>query len=210
MTGPDVDALPVEAVVFDLGGVLLDWDPAHLYREVLADEAAVEHFLGRVCTLEWHHQHDEGRPMAETIPEHAARHPEHAEAIALWEKRYLDMFAGPIDGTVDVLGELRRAGVPVYALTNMPAEVMPLLLDEYPFLAWFDGMVVSGDERLAKPAREIFDVLCSRFELDPPTTVFVDDRAVNVDAAVALGFRAIPFVSPAQVREELALMGVVA
>lgn len=199
--------MSVEAVVFDLGGVLLDWDPAHLYRQVLADEAAVAHFLGSVCTLDWHHQHDAGRPMAETMPELAARHPEHADAIGLWEERYLDMVAGPIDESVDVLDELVDADVAVYALTNMPAEVMPRLLERFDFLERFLGMVVSGVERMAKPDREIFDLLSARFGLHPPATVFIDDRPVNVEAAAALGYRAIRFESAPALRRELAALG---
>lgn len=196
------------AVVFDLGGVLIDWDPRHLYRTVFHDEEAMERFLAEVCTLEWHDRHDRGHPMAASVAELAATAGEHADAVLLWADRYDDMTAGPIPGTPEVLADLRRAGVPVYALTNMPVEAWPALLERFAFLRELDGAVVSGEERMAKPDREIFDLLVTRFGLDPAETVFVDDRAVNVEAAERLGFVGVRFTSAAELRRELAALGV--
>jgi 2-haloacid dehalogenase len=197
---------PVRAVVFDLGGVLVDWDPRHLYREVFDDAAEMERFLAEVCTLEWHDAHDRGTPMADSVAALAAEAGEHAPAVLLWAERYLDMVAGPIPGTADVVVELKAAGVPVYALTNMPVEAWPGLLERFPVLRAFDGAIVSGEEGMAKPDAEIFELLVTRFGLDPSTTAFVDDRAVNIEAAERLGFVGVLFRSAAQLRQDVYAM----
>jgi 2-haloacid dehalogenase len=198
---------PVTAVVFDLGGVVLDWNPRHLYRRVLPDDDAVEQFLNAVCTLEWHAQHDYGRPMAETIPQLSAEHPEHASTIAIWRERYVEMVAGYIDGMPAVLSELQAVGIPLYALTNMPAEVVPELRAAFPLVDMFEGMIVSGEELVMKPDPEIYHRLATRFDLEPNATVFVDDMPVNVDAAWELGFRAVRFESADALRSTLANWG---
>jgi 2-haloacid dehalogenase len=198
----------VKAVVFDIGGVVLDWDPRHLYRRIFDDEEEVERFLTSVCTLEWHAQHDLGRPMEETIPLLSAEHPQLAAEIAVWRDRYVDMVAGHLEGMVELLAELGRLGVPTYALSNMPAEVLPELLDAFPALADFEGMIISGEERLAKPSPDIFHLLIERFGLEPNETVFVDDVPANVDAAWTLGFLAVRFESAALLRRTLAGWGV--
>jgi 2-haloacid dehalogenase len=198
----------VAAVVFDLGGVLVDWDPRHLYREVFDDEAEMERFLAEVCTLEWHERHDRGHPMADSVAELAATAGEHAGHVLLWSERYLDMVAGPVPGTAEVVRELRARDVPVYALTNMPVEAWPGLLERFAVLRELDGAIVSGEERMAKPDPEIFELLVSRFGLTPATTVFVDDRPVNVEAAARLGFRTLRFTTAAQLRrDQSAIMG---
>jgi 2-haloacid dehalogenase len=191
---------PLEAVVFDLGGVLLDWNPRHLYRKLFDDEAAMERFLTEVCTLEWHAGHDRGVPVARSCAELAARHPEQAELIRAWGERSEEMIAGPIQGTVEILRELRRRGVRLYALTNMEAETYPLRRERYEFLRWFDGTVVSAFEGTIKPEPEIFNRLIERFDLSPPATVMIDDSATNVEAARRLGLIAVHFRSPEQLR----------
>ncbi|MCU1374518.1 MAG: family phosphatase [Actinomycetia bacterium] len=190
-------------VVFDLGGVLVDWDPRHLYRQVLADDDEVERFLAEVCTWEWHTQHDLGRPMAETIPELAALHPEHAAAIALWRERYHDMVAGEVPGTAEVVRELHAAGVRLLVLSNMPADVLHVL-DGFEWLGLFDAVVVSGREGVIKPDPAIYRILVDRHGVDPATAAFIDDRPENVAAATDLGFRGIHFTDAAALRRELA------
>ena len=118
--------MSTKAVVFDLGGVLIDWDPRYLYRKLLADEAAVEEFLATVCTPEWNAEQDRGRPFAEGVAELVERHPEHAAAIAAYRERWPEMVAGDVPGTVEVLADLRAAGVPLYALTNWSAETFAI------------------------------------------------------------------------------------
>jgi 2-haloacid dehalogenase len=196
-------------VVFDLGGVLIDWNPRHLYRKLFQDEAAMEHFLATVCTAEWNDQQDRGRPFAEGIAELVARHPDQAAAIAAWHERWDEMLAGEIAGTVELLAELRTGGRPLYALSNWSAETYLVARGRFPFLEWFDGLVISGEERIAKPDREIFELLLDRFRLEPAATVFVDDAAANVAAAAGLGMDAVLFRDPAQLRDELAARGLV-
>ena len=147
---------PIDAVVFDLGGVLLDWDPRHLYRKLFADDAAMECFLGELCTPEWHHAHDRGVSTAESCAALALRHPRFSQLIWAWSERSEEMVAGDIPGSVDVLRDVKRTGLPCYALTNMEAETYPLRRERFPFLGWFDGTVVSGREGVCKPDPEIF------------------------------------------------------
>lgn len=192
------------SIVFDLGGVLIDWDPRHLYRQVLGSDEEVERFLAEVCTWAWHTQHDAGRPMAETIPELAARHPQHAAAIALWHERYHDMVAGEIPGTADVVRELHEEGAELYVLSNMPADVLHIL-DDFAWLDLFDGVIVSGQEGVVKPDAAIYRILLDRHGVDPATSAFIDDRPENVDAAAALGFRGILFSDAAALRDALGL-----
>jgi 2-haloacid dehalogenase len=189
--------------VFDLGGVLLDWNPRHLYRKLFDDKAEMERFLSEVCTMEWHHAHDLGIPPEQTIPPLAEAHPEYADMIRAWPERSEEMLAGPIEETVEILRELRDAGVPVYALTNMETWTYPGRRERYPFLRWFDGTVVSGFEGVAKPDPEVFELLLDRFGLTPESTLFIDDSAKNVAAARGVGMQAIEFESPARLRERL-------
>jgi len=192
----------ITTVVFDIGGVLLDWDPRHLYRQVLGSEAEVERFLAEVATWAWHTQHDLGRPMAETIPELIAEHPEHAEAISVWHSRYHDMIAGEVPGTADVVRDLHAAGTRLLVLSNMPADVLHVI-EGFEWLDLFDGVVVSGQEGVIKPDPAIYRILVDRHGVDPATAAFVDDRLENVEAATALGFHGIHFTDAATLRAEL-------
>ena len=199
--------MPTDAVVFDLGGVLIDWDPRYLYRKLLADEAAVEEFLATVCTPEWNAEQDRGRPFAEGVAELVERHPAHAAAIVAYHERWMEMLGGEIPGTVAVLAELRAACVPLYALSNWSAETFRLTRGRFPFLEWFDGLVVSGEEGVTKPDRRIFELLIERFGLVPVATVFVDDSAANVRAARAVGMDAVLFRDAARLRRDLTARG---
>ena len=195
------------AVVFDLGGVLLDWNPRHLYRRLFDDEAEMELFLSEVCTLEWHRAHDLGVPPEETSPPLIAAHPEHAEMIRAWTERSEEMLAGPIEDSVEILRRLKAADVPIYALTNMESWTYPGRRERYPFLRWFDGTVVSGFEGVAKPDPRIFALLLDRFGLLAETTLLIDDSKTNVRAARAAGIQAIEFESPASLRRQLEEVG---
>jgi 2-haloacid dehalogenase len=206
MPGP-VEA-PIDAVIFDIGGVLLDWDPRHLYRKLFDDEQAMERFLAEVCTLEWHEANDLGVPFAVTCGELAARHPEYADLIWAWGRRSEEMIAGPIHGTVNILRELRKRSMRCYALTNMEAETYPRRLERYEFLRWFDGTVVSSTEGIVKPDPQIFRRLMDRFDLVPETTLLIDDSARNVAAAAALGMQTVRFASPEDLRRRLEAAGV--
>jgi len=194
-------------VVFDLGGVLIDWDPRHLYRKLFADEEAMEHFLGTVCTHEWHRQHDSGMRMADTVAVLKTRHPGHAEMIEAFRVRNDEMMAGPIADTVAILKELKERGRPLYALSNWPAETFPAAKERFDFLHWFDGILVSGEVGAIKPNPRIYEALIERFSIEPERAVFIDDVEANVAAARQFGIHAIRFTTPDALRAELVELG---
>jgi 2-haloacid dehalogenase len=204
---PTRAGVPIGAVIFDIGGVLLDWDPRHLYRGLFTDEAAMERFLGELCTPEWHAPHDLGVPAARSCRALASRHPDHAELIWAWSERSEEMVGGEIAGSVEVLGELVSAGVPCFALTNMEAETYPLRRERYSFLGWFDGTVVSGQEGVAKPDPEIYLRLLARFGLAAPATLMIDNTEENIESAAGLGMQTLLFTSAVQLRRELRAAG---
>jgi 2-haloacid dehalogenase len=179
---------PPTAVVFDIGGIFLDWDPRNLYRKLFRDEERMEWFLEHICTAEWHDAHDRGRPVAASCTELALAHPEWGAEIAAWSERSEEMVGGAVEDSISVLEELKEAGIPCYALTNMEAETYPGRAERYEFFSLFDGIVVSGQEGIAKPDVAIFELLTRRFRLAPTQTLFIDDRFENVDAARAFGF----------------------
>lgn len=205
---PAVSASSARRVaVFDLGGVLIDWNPRYLYRQVFDDPVQMEHFLAHVCTPEWNACQDAGRSWDEAVDELSARFPHEAARIALYRDRWEDTLGDAIAPTVAVLDELRAAGVALYALTNWSAQTFPVARRRFPFLAWFDGILVSGEERLAKPDPAIFRLLLSRFGIDPAGTAFIDDAPRNVAAASAAGLRGVQFTDAQRLREDLRALG---
>ena len=202
---------PINAVIFDLGGVLLDWNPRYLYRKMFDDEEAMERFLGEVCTMTWHEANDRGVPFEVTCAQLAAEHPGHAEHIWAWGTRTEEMVGGAIDGTVEILRELREnRSVRLFALTNMEAHTYPLRRERFEFLRWFEGTVVSSAEGVIKPDPRIYRVLLNRYGLDPASTLMIDDSPRNIAAARALGMPTILFRSPEALRAELEVAGVLA
>ena len=198
----------VSAVVFDLGGVLIDWNPRYLYRQLFPDPGEMEDFLARICTDDWHRQHDLGADITASCERLAALHPEYRDAIMAWAQRGEEMVAGQYDETVDVLCELKAAGLPCYALSNMEPGPYRIRCARFAFMTWFDGHVISGLERVAKPDRRIFEILLERYALAPETTVFVDDAPTNVAAARALGLNAVLFTGARPLRQALRAFGV--
>jgi 2-haloacid dehalogenase len=195
-------------VVFDLGGVLIDWNPRHLYRKLFVeDEAAMEHFLANVCTTEWNLQQDAGRTFAEACSLLKSEHPEQAEMIGAWFARFDEMMAGDISGTVEILAELRDRNVPIYALSNWSAETFPFARKRFEFLQWFRGIFLSAEVRLVKPDPKIFRLFCETFSLDPKQIVYIDDLPHNVKAASSIGMHAIQFTDPGSLREQLTHLG---
>ena len=193
----------IDAVVFDLGGVLLEWDPRHLYRKLFSDEERMEFFLREVCTPEWHDPHDRGVPTKASCAALAARYPEWSSLIAAWGERSEEMVSGPIEASVEVLRDLTMSGLPCYALTNMEAETYPLRLQRFDFLGWFAGTVVSGYEGIAKPDAEIFLRLLDRFGLTASRTLMIDDRPENLAQAEQLGMLTLHFRTSDQLRDRL-------
>lgn len=202
------DQQPIEAVVFDLGGVLIDWNPRHLYRTLFpGDEAAMERFLAEICTPSWNGQLDAGRPWPAAIEELVAQYPESRDLIVAYRERWQEMLGGPIEASVAIHDELVDAGIPTYALTNWSAETFPIARARYPFLSRFRGIVVSGELGIVKPDPRIFRHLIDSFALRPPATVFVDDSPANVDSARVLGLRGIDFADPPALRRDLHELG---
>jgi 2-haloacid dehalogenase len=199
---------PISAVIFDIGGVLLDWNPRYLYRKLIDDEAEMERFLSEVCTMEWHEDNDRGVPFEVTCAHLAARHPEHADLIWAWGQRTEEMLGGPIHGTVEILRELKDQGVALYALTNMETHTYPVRRERFDFLRWFDGTVVSSEEGIVKPDPRIFVLLLERYGLQAASTLLIDDSARNIAAAEALGMPTIHFQSPEALRRALETAGV--
>ena len=192
-----------QVIVYDLGGVLIDWNPRHLYRELIDDEAMMEWFLAEVCHTAWNAEQDRGRSFAAAIEEAVARHPEHRALIEAYFARWAEMMAGEIEGAVAILEELKGAGYELHALTNWSAETFPFARERFAFLEWFESILVSADVGLIKPDPAIFELLLERIDRTPAECVYIDDSAKNVAAAAALGFDAIAFESAAQLRAAL-------
>jgi len=207
VTRPDETA-GIAAVLFDLGGVSIEWDPRHLYRRLFEDPEEMEAFLAEVTTAEWNGRQDEGRPWADAIEELVLEHPELRELIEAYRRHWPEMLAGEIPGTVDVLRDVRATDVRLLALSNWSSETFPYALERFPFLSWFDAIVISGDVGLKKPDPAIFRHVVEELELDPSTTVFVDDSAANVETARSLGFVALTFVDADTLRRDLVRLGV--
>jgi len=208
MQSPEAAPRRRSVVVFDVGGVLLQWDPRHLYRKLFAgDDAAMEHFLGNVCTEEWNERQDAGRTFADAAAELLPAHADKAHLIHAFGRRFDEMITGAIEETVDILRELKRAGVPLYAVTNWSAETFPSAQNRFDFLAEFDGIVVSGEEGVIKPDPRIFRILLDRYDIPAHAAVFIDDNPANAEAATNLGIHGIHFRSPQQLRRELVELG---
>jgi 2-haloacid dehalogenase len=200
----------IHAVVFDLGGVLIDWNPRHLYRQLFGDDVnGMERFLAEVCTSAWNERQDAGRSWDEAIAEATASHPEHAALIGAYRERWEEMLGGPLTDSVTILDELRGAGLRLYALTNWSQSTFPYALARYPFLHWFEDIVVSGREGVIKPHPAIFRLLLSRSGIEASRSVFIDDALKNVEAAGLLGFRTVHFRNAPQLRRDLARLGLI-
>lgn len=198
----------LDTVIFDLGNVLIDWNPRHLYRKLFVGaEEEMERFLTEVCSAEWNERQDAGRSWCDAIEEAVARHPHYAEHIRAYRDRWEEMLGGAVAETVQILDELRRAGTRLLALTNWSRETFPIALARFEFLRWFEGIVVSGQERLLKPDPAIYRRLIERYAVDVSRAVFIDDSPRNVEGARRVGLRAIHFKGAAELRRELNALG---
>lgn len=195
--------MPIDTVVFDIGGVLLDWNPNYLYEELIPDQEQREHFLTNIATSEWNMRQDAGRTWADAVEELSALHPQHAEWISAYDTGWLKMVRGVIEDTAQLVEELRAAGIPTYALTNFSTEKWQVALEAFPVLRGFDGAVVSGVEETVKPDEKIYRILLERYDLDAARTFYTDDVQRNVDAARAVRLDAELFTSAADLRQQL-------
>lgn len=198
---------PISAVVFDLGGVLLDWDPRYLYRQLMAHHE-IDAFLEEIDFPSWNHVQDStSRPWALAVDDLAARHPHRRQLIAAYPQRFRESIAGLIPGTVDVLRALHDRGVRLFALTNWSAETFAGIRGDFEFLGMFEAIVVSGEEEIAKPDPEVFRLVLDRYDLDANATVFVDDSPANVAAAESVGLVSLQFDGADQLRADLVALG---
>ena len=195
-------------VVFDIGNVLIHWDPRVLYRTIFKSEDEVEWFLDHVCTHEWNLEQDRGRSFEDAIAEATARHPKHADAIDAYHLRWTETIIGPIAGTVAILEELKTRGTPLYAITNWHQDKFRETRARFPFLDHFRDIVVSGDERLIKPDPAIYRLLLDRNGLQAGDCMFIDDSPKNVAGAEAVGMKAHHFTSPEALRTHLVGAGI--
>jgi 2-haloacid dehalogenase len=199
---------PPDVIVFDIGAVLVDWNPRYLFRKITQDEARIEHFLAYVANHIWHVRHDAGVPFAENRRGLIAAFPQWQAWIEAYGDRFFEMFGGPVAESVGILEEIRAAGLPTYAITNWPGETFSRSQELFPFLKGFQGVVVSGYEGVLKPDPRIYRLLFDRFRLDPARCLFIDDSPANVAGAEAVGMPAIHFTDPARMRADLVARGV--
>lgn len=196
----------VSAVVFDFGGVLIDWNPHYLYGKFFGpDPKATDRFLQEIGFNEWNQQLDKGRPFAEGVTELTQRFPSYKELIRAFDERWEETLAGPIEPTIDILRVLKETGYSLYGLSNWSAEKFATVRNKYDFFQWFKLIILSGEEKLLKPDPQIFKALLYRSGLAASDCLFVDDSAANIAAAKELGFDTVHFQSSAQLRKELVL-----
>jgi 2-haloacid dehalogenase len=193
----------VSTIVFDIGNVLLDWDPRHLYSKIFAREEEMEWFLDHVCTQDWIRELDRGRPVAEAVAEQARLFPDYALQIRAFDTRWQETLNGEIEGSVRLLEVLHERGAPIYALTNFSAEKFHDTCPRYDFFERFRGVLVSGEERLIKPDPAISRLMLERFDLKAAECLFIDDNLDNVWAAQNLGLKAVRFENPSQLEKSL-------
>jgi FMN phosphatase YigB (HAD superfamily) len=193
----------IDAVVFDIGGVLLDWSPDYLYAELIPDEAERTRFLTEVATPDWNAQQDAGRTWSEAVAELVGQHPHHAEWIEAYDTGWLKMVKGVFEDTAELLTDIKALGLPTYALTNFSHEKWSVAQEAFPVLTSFDGEVVSGTEQTVKPDEKIYRILLDRYDLDPARTFYTDDKDYNVVAARAVGMDSEVFTGAADLRAHL-------
>ncbi|WP_176591741.1 HAD family phosphatase [Sphingobium sp. EM0848] len=198
----------IAAVIFDVGNVLYRWNPRVLHERLIDDDQALDALLRDVVTTDWHFQHDQGRPFAETSAELIARHPDRADLIRLWGEKFVDSVGPAVTGMPEIVRDLHGAGVALFAITNFSAEFWtPFHAREAALFAPFRDIVVSGVEKLVKPDPAIYRLALDRFGLRAEQALFIDDRAENIVAAQAQGMYGHLFRDAAMLRRELALLG---
>jgi 2-haloacid dehalogenase len=191
----------INTIIFDLGAVLIDWNPRHLYRKIFSSEEEMERFLDEVCTSDWNETQDEGRTLAEGTDLLVNNFPHQEENIRAYYGRWSEMLGGEIEGTKKILQQLKESGqYKLYALTNWSDETFPIAWATYPSLHWFDGIVVSGREKMRKPAAAFYQLLLDRYNADAYTSLFIDDNLRNVKAAREFGIDTILFENPDQLK----------
>ncbi|MBX2926710.1 MAG: HAD family phosphatase [Saprospiraceae bacterium] len=199
----------IDTVVFDLGGVLIDWNPEYLYRKIFREEAEMRHFLSEVCTPHWNAEQDAGRLLEEATQLLVGQFPAYEVEIRAYYERWTEMLGGALTETVQILEQLHRQGSHrLLALTNWSHETFPYAYSNFRFLHLFEGILVSGEEKLKKPDPVIYRLLIERYGIEPARALFIDDNAENVESARNVGLQAVQFTSAGQLREELKSAGI--
>lgn len=201
--------MEINTIIFDLGGVLIDWNPRYVYRTIFKTEEEIDWFFENVATNDWNENQDAGYPITKATEELAAKHPEWEKEIQAYYGRWTEMLGGPIHETVEIFRQLKKIPeLKTYALTNWSAETFHIALERYDFLHWFDGRVVSGEEKTRKPFHVFYQTLLDRYNVDPARSLFIDDNLRNVNAAEELGIKGIHFHGPDQLKKELINLGI--
>lgn len=199
----------INTIIFDLGAVLIDWNPHYVYKTIFDDEQEMHNFLANVCTSDWNEEQDAGRPLQEGTDLLVARFPEHEANIRAFYGRWIEMLGEPFHDTVEIFKQLKASNkYKIYALTNWSAETFPFAQARFDFLNWFDGVVVSGAEKMRKPAPEFYQILLDRYNVNPAEALFIDDNYRNVLAAEKMGIKSIHFKSAAELSDELTQLSI--
>jgi 2-haloacid dehalogenase len=200
----------IDTIIFDLGAILIDWNPQYLYRTLFTDEDEMTHFLANITTPDWNEEQDAGRSLQEGTNLLVEKFPEHEDNIRAFYGRWQEMLGDAIEGTVEIFRELKESSkYRIYALTNWSAETFPVALERYEFLNRFDGIVVSGTEKMRKPNPAFYQLLLDRYAVKTENALFIDDNLRNVLAAEEMGIKSIHFKSPEQLKSELNTFGVI-
>lgn len=194
----------IRAIIFDFGNVLLEWNPRHVYRRYFPnDEAAMERFLQEVNFMDWNLQQDKGRPFAEGVAELSKQFPQYSELIQAYHDNWEHSIGHHIEGTIEIMRRLKRAGYKLYGLSNWSAETFPLAQKKYNFFSLLDDIVISGAVGAVKPEPEIYEILLNRIGKPANECLFIDDAQANIQQAEKMGFATIHFQSPEQLEQEL-------
>jgi 2-haloacid dehalogenase len=200
--------MTITTIIFDLGNVLIYWSPMNVYKDYFDSEEKRNYFFENICTADWNEQQDEGRSIVEATLELIEKYPEWEQPIRDFYGRWTEMLKGPVQETVEIFRQLKESRrYKIYALTNWQAGLFDIALVRYNFLQWFDGRVVSGEEKMRKPFPEFYQRLLDRYQVKPAEALFIDDSLRNVKAAEELGIRSIHFQNPSQLRSELDKLG---
>lgn len=199
----------IENIIFDLGGVLIDWNPRYLFKKIFSTEEEMEYFLNHVATSEWNAEQDAGRSLQEGTAWLIERFPQYSDAIRAYYERWEEMLGGEIKATIDIFYRLKGMRTyRLYALTNWSAETFIIARQRFAFLQDFDGIVVSGEEKTRKPFLDIYQRLIDRFQILPERSLFIDDVPENIEGAKQAGLHTCLFVSPDVLEQQLTAMGI--
>lgn len=193
----------IKNIIFDFGGVLVDWNPHHLYDTYFGDKDSADWFLSNICTMDWNMQMDAGKPFEQGVAEKIAQYPQWEKEIRLYWERWIDMMGDTIPNMYDWILQLKQQGYAIYGLTNWSTETFIQVKDKYSIFQLMDGIVMSGEERVTKPDAKIYHILLNRYQLSPEECVFFDDNLNNVIAAQNIGIHAVQFQSTEQAKREL-------